>query len=108
MKFGEILQLLMQEKDITLRQLSGGLHISQAMLSAFIRCAREPDIKTLKRIANYFRVSTDYLLDFHSAASQAENHMDADLLHVFRNMPPEQQQIYLEQGKAVARVCAGQ
>jgi len=63
MKFGEILQLLMQEKDITLRQLSGGLNISQAMLGAFIRCAREPSFETLKRIADYFQVSTDYLLD---------------------------------------------
>jgi len=106
MKFGKVLQLLMEENDVTLRQLSEDLHISQSMLNNFIRCIWEPDFKTLKGVADYFQVSTDYLLDFQGESAQAQSHMDADLLHVFRSMPPEQQRIFLEQGKAAARVCA--
>jgi len=105
MKFGEVLQLLMKENNVTLRQLSDDLHISQSMLNNFLRCTWEPEFKMLKHIADYFRVSTDYLLDFQSSSTQAENQMDVDLLHVFRSLPPEQQRIFLAQGKATARVC---
>ena len=64
MQFGKILQLLMAENNVTLRQLSDDLHISQSMLNNFIRCIWEPNFNTLKHMAAYFHVSTDYLIGY--------------------------------------------
>jgi len=64
MQFGEILQLLMDENEVAPRQLAKALRISIVMLRNFTRCVYEPDFDTLKRMARYFRVSTDYLLDY--------------------------------------------
>lgn len=105
MKFGEVLQQLMQENGVTEQQLSDDLRISQSMLEHFIRCMWEPNFNTLKRVADYFQVNTDYLLDYRSKSAQAQNQMDSELLHVFRSMPPKQQRIFLAQGQAIGEVC---
>ena len=50
------------------------------------------------RIAEYFNVSTDYLLN-----RLSKNTVDQDeeeLLRVYRSMEKEYRQIYIEQGKA--------
>ena len=64
MQFGKILQLLMEENEVTPRQLAKALHIPLLMLNNFTRCVDEPNLATLKHIAAYFHVSTDYLLDY--------------------------------------------
>jgi len=68
MNFGHILQLLMDENEITPRQLAKALRISLVMLNNFTRCIDEPDFGLLKRIAAYFHVSTDYLLSYQSTS----------------------------------------
>ena len=64
MQFGEILQLLMDENEIAPRQLAKALRIPLLMLNNFTRCVDEPDFDLLKRMAAYFRVSTDYLVGY--------------------------------------------
>ena len=61
-----------------------------------------PSIEMLKKISNEFSVSTDYLLDYQ--AGRTSSHIEDELLRVFRSMTSEQQVIYVEQGKAVARL----
>jgi len=69
MKFGEILRLLMEEHAITQRQLAKVLRISTTMLTNYTRCILEPDFDTLKRIAAFFEVRTDDLLDYQGPSS---------------------------------------
>ena len=64
MRFNEILRLLMAEHDVTSRQLAKELRIPRYMLDHFARGTEEPGFDTLKRMAAYFCVSTDYLLDY--------------------------------------------
>ena len=64
MQFGEILQQLMDENKITPRQLARALRISIVMLKNFTRCIYEPDFDLLKRMAAFFHVTTDYLLNY--------------------------------------------
>ena len=64
MQFNEILRLLMEENNVTSRQLAKDLRVPRYMLDHFARGTAEPDLNTLKRVASYFRVSTDYLLDY--------------------------------------------
>jgi len=104
MQFGDVLRWLAEENELTQKQLAADLHMATSTLGNYVRNLREPDFDTLKRIAAYFRVSIDYLLDYHP--KQGANAMEDDLLTAFRQLPPAHQRIFLEQGKAAARACA--
>lgn len=93
---------LMEENDINQRQLAQQLNISAPALGNYVRNLREPDYETLKKIAAYFHVSTDYLLNFQQPQSGA--HDDRRLLHLFHAMTAEQQEIFLEQGKIFVKM----
>jgi len=54
----------MAENNVTSRQLAKELRIPRYILDHFVRGIEEPDFDTLKHVAAYFRVSTDYLLDY--------------------------------------------
>ncbi|MDR3314191.1 MAG: helix-turn-helix domain-containing protein [Oscillospiraceae bacterium] len=103
MLFGDILRSLLEENDLTQKQLSENLHIAASTLGNYVQNLREPDFMTLKQLADYFNVSIDYLLDYRrtNAATRSED----DLLRVFRQLPPEQQEIFLAQGKAAVQWC---
>lgn len=98
MLFGDILRNLLEEKNITQKQMAADLNIAASTLGNYIRNTREPDFATLCRIAGYFCVSTDYLLDYHPSYNISP--LEAELLRVFRTLTTEQQKIYIEQGKA--------
>ena len=59
MQFGETLRLLMEESNVTSRQLAKELRIPITMVNNFTHCKLEPDLELLKRIAAYFDVSTE-------------------------------------------------
>lgn len=52
---------LRTKKRLTLNEVSSLLNISPQVLSRYERGEREPDLKTLFLIADFFGVSTDYL-----------------------------------------------
>jgi len=56
------LKLLRENKKITQAELSTILKISPSTIGMYEQGRREPDSSTLKKIANYFNVSIDYLL----------------------------------------------
>lgn len=53
---------LRKEKQITQAELAKALNISPSTIGMYEQGRREPDYKTLERIADFFRVSTDFLL----------------------------------------------
>ena len=70
MKFGEILRELLEDNDITQKQLATDLNIAATTIGNYIRGMREPDFEILKLFAAYFNVTTDYLLDFQSGITK--------------------------------------
>jgi repressor LexA len=60
--FGERIQYLRAQKHISRNELALALGIKYAALSKYEKDERQPDYDTLAQIANYFDVSTDYLL----------------------------------------------
>lgn len=60
--FGEILADLRQDHRLTQRFLAEVLHVSVATISNYENGVHLPDIEKLIEIANYFDVTTDYLL----------------------------------------------
>ena len=102
MIFSERLRMLIEEKDITQKQLAKDLCIPVSTLGGYVQGTSEPDFQTLIIIARYFNVSTDYLLDncIGCVKSSAEN----DLLRIFRCLSPQQQELYIEQGRAFIKI----
>ena len=60
--FSRTLSLLRQEAGFNQRKVSGNLGISQALLSHYETGSREPGLKFIVKAAQYYNVSTDYLL----------------------------------------------
>ncbi len=62
MTFGERLSALREKKGLTQIELADLTKISRSRLSLYEIDKREPDLETVKQLANFFDVSTDYLL----------------------------------------------
>jgi len=62
MKFNERLSALRQDKDLTQDTLAKALHIDRKTLSNYETGYRTPSIYLVINIADYFNISTDYLL----------------------------------------------
>lgn len=61
-RFAQRLKTLRKERGITQQQLADGVGISKGGLSYYENAGRTPDISILERFADYFEVTTDYLL----------------------------------------------
>ena len=101
MSFSNKLRALIEERNITQKQVANDLNIAPSTMGGYVQGSSEPDFETLKRLATYFNVTTDYLLNVHS--SKSNNSLEDELLRVFRSMNAEQQSLFVEQGKVFVR-----
>ena len=101
MEFGDILRELLDEREITQKKFAEDLNIAVSTLGNYIRDNREPDFKTLKRMADYFGVSVDYLIDHH--ADKTSTHEEDHLLQIFRSLSPGMQSSFLDIGIALLK-----
>lgn len=62
MKFEENLKSLRERNNLSQIELSKKIGLSNVTLSQYEKGVRKPDIQTLALIAQFFNVSTDYLL----------------------------------------------
>ena len=92
MNFGDILRELLEDNDITQKQLADDLNIASTTIGNYIRGLREPD----------FQVTTDYLLNFQSGITK--DHGEDELLHIYRTLPEDKKELLLEQGKLLVRL----
>lgn len=100
-----VLRTLLEERDISQRQLAQDLNMAPSTMGNYIRDLREPDFETLKRIADYFSVSIDYLLE-HSTAVLPDN-VSQQALQLLCSLSPADQRLWLEQGKVLLRLHQG-
>lgn len=61
-EFGELLAELRQENNMTQQDLANILFVSVSTISNYEKGVHLPDIIKLAKIADYFHVTTDYLL----------------------------------------------
>jgi len=97
MTLGEILRSLIADIDLTQKELAKNIRVAASTLGNYIQDIREPDFATLIKLADYFGVTTDYLLDHR--AGYAINHCEDELLRVFRSLTLDQQSLFLDIGK---------
>lgn len=60
--FGEILSELRHDRHLTQREFANTIHVSVSTISNYEQGIHFPDIDKLIEIADYFQVTTDYLL----------------------------------------------
>lgn len=65
---GNKLKKLRKDRNLKQEELANLLNISASTIGMYEQGRREPDNATLKKIANFFEVSTDYLLDNYSSS----------------------------------------
>lgn len=99
MKFGDVLRQLLELKNLTQKQLGIDLNIAPTTIGNYVRNIREPDHATLKLFAEYFQVSTDYLLDYH--CDSKSSHGEDLLINAFRNLNDNYQEILIKQAQVL-------
>lgn len=87
MTFATNLKNLREQNNITQEQLAEYLQVSRATVAGYETKNHQPDFERLVKIAQYFEVSTGYLL-FGSQASTLdtpnENALDAEVFSIYR------------------------
>jgi len=97
MKLGETLKILLEQHNISQKKLAADLFLTPSTLGNYVQSTREPDYNTLIKIADYFHVTTDFLL-----GHTIDNDLTQEeilLITTFRALTEEQKEFYLEQGK---------
>ena len=72
-KFGELLSELRQSRGMTQKELAKVLYVSDGTISNYENGVHYPDVEKLLDIANFFNVTTDYLL------GRCKNNLSPDL-----------------------------
>lgn len=102
MNLGTRLENLLEERNISQKQLASDLHIAASTLNGYLRRNREPDFSTLIELADYFEVSTDYLLgvtNIRSLSSALDDYDEdeGDLVSIYRALKPKERNYLLKQ-----------
>lgn len=82
MTFGTRLRELRKAKRISQEELGKVIHVSKVSISGYENDTREPSQEALTALANYFDVTTDYLLGLNQTPKWA-NKKDANDLAKF-------------------------
>ncbi len=109
MNFGKQLEQLIEDNDISQKQLAKALNIAPTTLNGYLHNYREPDFSTLIRFADYFHVSTDYLLGLSEIKKPLLTNLSMDeqkVLSVYRSLPPDKQWLLYEYGLLLQRYDA--
>ncbi len=64
MSFGERLRELRLQEGLYQKDIAEFLNVKIATVSAWEKNINEPDITTIKKLASFFHVTTDFLLDY--------------------------------------------
>jgi len=90
MSLGERLAALRESRTLTQKELAQLTKISRSRLSLYETDKREPDLQTLKQLADFFNVTIDYLVGRNTTEFAAkEEQMPNDLLE-FLKLPDAQ------------------
>ena len=92
MAFGNRVKEILDEKDLSQKELAAQLNIAPTTLSGYINNKRQPDFELVKAIAAFLEVSTDYLLEFDGSAFSLDAHETA-LIGKLRKLDKQERQI---------------
>jgi transcriptional regulator with XRE-family HTH domain len=89
MKFSERLAELRKKHKMTQQELANKLGVSRGTIGMYEIGQREPDAETLKKIADFFNTTTDYLLGRTDDPNPPEKTIDDEIMSIMREMGPD-------------------
>ena len=101
MTFGNRLKNLLDERQVTQKQLAQDLNIASTTVNGYVTDYREPDFATLDLLASYFSVSADYLIgrSEYEEKNKQLNANESEIINLFRILTCEQQEYLTGQAK---------
>jgi len=91
------LSVLLEENDITQRELAEKINVTEVTISRYLSGERSPRIEIVSKIADFFGVTTDYLL----GVSDTKFYSSGDALNV--GLSREEEGILTEEDKQQIR-----
>ena len=73
------IKALRNEQNLSQQKLGDAIEMSQQSINKYENHDIEPDITTLKKIATFFGVSIDYILEFSNVRERMQPRSEADL-----------------------------
>ena len=96
----ERLKLLRKQNHLTQQQLADILHVSQQSIHKYEHNITNPDLDTLRNLANHFHTTVDYILGITDIPNKPDpvtdtmlNHAELDLLENYRNADTSRQDL---------------
>lgn len=83
--FGERLAQLRKSRKLSQYELADRLGFSRGQVANYEQGKREPDYATLQKFADFFEVSTDYLLGRNDETVNGLSEDEKEMLEFFRN-----------------------
>ena len=74
--FNDKIRYLRKHQELTQAEVADGINILQSTYSNYEQGTREPNLETLKKLANFFDVSIDYLLENDRGLSDSADIVD--------------------------------
>lgn len=102
MTFGDRMRYLLRERGMSQKELAQELFMAESTLSGYIREVRQPSHQTLIRFAEYFGVTTDYLLGVTDYPYRAEELLAAEggrRRGVYRHSEQDKRDLLTEQNQ---------
>ena len=104
MTFGDRLRDLIERREIKQKELAPLLNIGKSTLSGYVCNDRTPDMEQIVRIAEFFGVTTDYLLGCESTPESIPlSNDERGLLSNLRSLDKEQQEIICKLAEMLAK-----
>lgn len=76
---------LRKNRGLTAKQFAEEIKVAESTVSLYENGKREPDYETLKRIADFFNVSVDYILGRTDESEQTKKPAIGELLELSKN-----------------------
>lgn len=95
MNFGDKLKMLRQRKNVKQKELADYLFLKQSSVSDYENNRSTPSPETIKKIAEYFNVSADYLLDI---LPKEKDKLDSTLESALEELKNEDTLLFMKNG----------
>ncbi|WP_148458240.1 helix-turn-helix domain-containing protein [Ligilactobacillus murinus] len=95
------LKELRNQKNMTQDELGKVLNVSGKTIGTWERDSRQPNIETINALANYFNVSTDYLLGRKENSKTKNDDKQVDLTGI--GQKEDEEKIFSYEGKEIPR-----
>lgn len=104
MTLGQRIRNIMEDCDITQKQMAEDLNLATSTLNGYLCDTRQPDYDVLLSIAKYLSVSTDYLLgNSKQLYDNKLNNQELELLRCYRQLNLDHKELLIEQAKLYLR-----